>query len=139
MDSNKYTILIILGIWFRNFKIDSLMICWNNDYISKNEFLEKYLTTLYREWATRKQCYVSLSIMESEYVTLSVFITEALWLRYVLNDMHLVLPIVIFEDNQSCISIAKDPCNHWRSKHIDKKYHFLRDVIKRKEFTKFFY
>ncbi|KAG6616793.1 Integrase catalytic core protein [Phytophthora cinnamomi] len=39
----------------------------------------------------------------------------------------------IFEDNQSCIKMTKNPVNHGRAKHIDIKYHHIRDEVKRGE------
>jgi transposase-like protein len=41
-------------------------------------------------------------------------------------------PTVIYVDNQSAIKLAKNPVQHGRSKHIDTRYHFLRDHVKRK-------
>ena len=50
---------------------------------------------------------------------------EAIWLRQLLNNVHCNdgLPIVINEDNQAAISIAKDPKDHPKTKHIAIKYH----------------
>ena len=36
------------------------------------------------------------------------------------------------EDNQSCIAMAKNPQQHGRSKHIDIKYHFVRELVENK-------
>lgn len=41
--------------------------------------------------------------------------------------------LVILEDNQSCIKMTKNPVNHGRAKHIDIKYHHIRDEVKRGE------
>ena len=40
------------------------------------------------------------------------------------------LKLVIFEDNQSCINMTKNPVNHGRAKHIDIKFHHIRDEVK---------
>ena len=37
--------------------------------------------------------------------------------------------MIVYEDNQSAIAMAKDPQFHGRSKHIDIKYHFIREQI----------
>ena len=42
-------------------------------------------------------------------------------------------PTVMFEDNQSAICLAKNPSNHSRAKHVDIKYHFIREAIEKKE------
>ena len=47
------------------------------------------------------------------------------------NDMAAKEPIVIYEDNQSAISMAKNPQFHGRTKHIEIKYHFIRDQVKK--------
>ena len=39
--------------------------------------------------------------------------------------------LTIMEDNQSCIKMTKNPVNHGRAKHIDIKYHHIRDEVKR--------
>ena len=38
-------------------------------------------------------------------------------------------PITVFEDNQSCISLAKNPTFHARTKHIDIRHHFVREAV----------
>ena len=40
---------------------------------------------------------------------------------------------VIFKDNQPCIKMTKNPVNHGRAKHIDIKYHQIREKIKQEE------
>ena len=42
-------------------------------------------------------------------------------------------PFTIFEDNIPCIRIAEEPREHQRTKHIDIKYLFIRDMIKQKK------
>lgn len=88
-------------------------------------------------WSSHKQSTVSLSSTEAEYIALTEAVCEAKWLRTLLNEMGIECtePTVIFEDNQSCISIAEEPRHHKRMKHIDVKYNFIRDVIANKEVT----
>lgn len=83
-------------------------------------------------WSSKKQLCVALSSTEAEYIALSTAVSEACWLGSLLLDFDLFLvvhPIVIFEDNQSTIKVAKNPENHKRLKHIDIKYHFIRDKV----------
>ena len=44
-------------------------------------------------------------------------------------DFNLDVPIKIYVDNDSAINLAKNPVFHQRSKHIDIRYHFLRDQV----------
>lgn len=80
---------------------------------------------------TRRQNTIAVSSMEAEYIALFEGIKEAMCLKALLFSINISIPkpIVIFEDNMSCISIANNPTNHKRSKHIDIKYHFSRDMI----------
>lgn len=54
-----------------------------------------------------------------------------MWLRSLLKELgyEQVEPTKIYEDNQACISVAQEPKEHKRMKHIDVKYNFLRDII----------
>lgn len=82
-------------------------------------------------WGSRKQATVSLSSTEAEYVALAQGICEAKWLRSLLEELGFAInqPVIIFEDNQSCIKVAEEPRAHKRMKHIDVKYHFIREAI----------
>ena len=42
---------------------------------------------------------------------------------------HRIPNRTIFEDNQGCIDLSKNPVHHRRSKHIENKYHFVRDKV----------
>ena len=56
---------------------------------------------------------------------------EALWLRVLLREMGFEQTdaTVIKEDNQSCIALAKNPSKHQRTKHIDIRFHFVREQV----------
>ncbi|KPI92981.1 Copia protein [Papilio xuthus] len=88
-------------------------------------------------WSTRKQMSVAASSTEAEYMALYEAVREALWLKSLAVSMHICIdkPIVIFEDNNGCISIANNPTNHKRTKHIDIKYHFSREQIEKNVIT----
>ena len=82
-------------------------------------------------WQTKKQQTVALSSCEAEYQGLAAAVQEATFLRslmceMVYQQMHLT---VIGDDNQSCIKLATNPVMHKRSKHIDTKYHFIREKV----------
>jgi hypothetical protein len=82
-------------------------------------------------WRSQKQAVVALSTAEAEYMAASSSVQEAVWLRGVLNDAGVIVnqPTVIYEDNQACIEIIKNPKDHGRTKHIDIRYHFIRDKV----------
>ncbi|GFV19633.1 retrovirus-related Pol polyprotein from transposon TNT 1-94 [Trichonephila clavipes] len=88
-------------------------------------------------WRTFKQKSVSLSTMEAEYVSLTEAAKEFIWLKNVIDNKSLNLELsenVMFCDNQAAISFSKSPVENYRTKHIDVRYHFLRNWIYDKVF-----
>jgi hypothetical protein len=85
-------------------------------------------------WCSRKQSSVALSTAEAEYIALSVAVREAVWLHKLLTDLfdHEMDPTTIHCDNQSCVKLSENPVFHDRSKHIEIKYHYIRDMVQRK-------
>lgn len=86
-------------------------------------------------WLSKKQPIVTLSTCEAEYVAASVCVCHAIWLRRLLDQMELKQPeaTVIRVDNKSAIELARNPVNHERSKHIDVRFHFIRDCVKERD------
>ena len=82
-------------------------------------------------WKSKRQPTVALSTAESEYMALSAACQEAIWLRRILRNFssEQKSSTIVFEDNQGCIALAKNPVAHDRTKHIDIRYHFIRDLI----------
>jgi len=82
-------------------------------------------------WRSKKQTCVALSTAEAEYIALASAAQEAAWIRQLTTDMRSgpTGATVIFEDNQSAISMVKNPQYHGRAKHIDIKYHLIRDLF----------
>ena len=82
-------------------------------------------------WASRKQNSVALSTCEAEYMALSVTTQEVIWLCRLLEEMRCEQkePTTIWEDNQGAISTAKNPVFHNRTKHIQIRYHFVREAV----------
>ena len=75
-------------------------------------------------WKSKKQSCVALSTAEAEYMALSSVAQEAIWLRELISDLGnpQLQPTLIMEDNQSAISMAKNPQFHSRTKHINIKF-----------------
>jgi len=72
---------------------------------------------------------VAASSTEAECMPLFEAVREALWLKSLLESVHIQFErrIKLYEDNQGCISITNNPSCHKRSKHIDIKYHFTKE------------
>eukprot|EP00253_Pinus_taeda_P015435 PITA_15435 len=86
-------------------------------------------------WSSKKQSVVALSSTEAEYVAVTSASTQALWLKKILEEIgeKQVQPTVIYCDNVSAIKLAKNPVHHSRTKHFDMKYHFIRDLVQKKD------
>ncbi|KAI3655823.1 hypothetical protein MP638_003036, partial [Amoeboaphelidium occidentale] len=79
-----------------------------------------------------KQTLVATSTAESEYIALSTASNTAIWLRslycYVMNTVE-VDPITIYSDNNACISIATTDSVTNANKHIELRFHIVKDRI----------
>jgi hypothetical protein len=86
-------------------------------------------------WSSQKQPIIALSSTEAEYIALASAARESIWLRRFLNEIGLEQsgPSEIRVDNQSAIKLAHNPEFHKRSKHIEVKYHFTRELVEKKE------
>ena len=82
-------------------------------------------------WSSKKQAIVTLSSCEAEYVAATSCVCHAIWLRNLLKTFRMEQenPTEIYVDNKSAIALAKNPVFHDRSKHIDTRYHYIRECI----------
>jgi len=79
-------------------------------------------------WMSRKQTSVALSMMEAEYMAISDAARESIAHITFFNSISIELPVpILYTDNQAAESIAKQELEYQRSKHIDVRYHFIRD------------
>jgi hypothetical protein len=79
-------------------------------------------------WASKKQNSVALSTAEAEYIAAGHCCAQLLWMRQTLRDYGYKLSKVpLLCDNESAIRMADNPVEHSRTKHLDIRYHFLRD------------
>ncbi|CAL2243024.1 unnamed protein product [Prunus armeniaca] len=83
-------------------------------------------------WSSKKQQVVTLSTTEAEFIAAASCACQAVWLRRILEELHCIQkkPTLIYCDNSSTIKLSKNPVLHGRSKHIDVRFHFLRDLTK---------
>jgi hypothetical protein len=81
-------------------------------------------------WLSKTQATVALSTTEAEYVAAATAAQELLWQRQLLQELGIPTPrpSIMNEDNSSAISLMKHPKNHSRCKHIDIKWHFIREA-----------
>lgn len=85
-------------------------------------------------WKANLQSVVSLSTTEAEYIALTEAVKEGSWLRGLVNDLGIIQSrVTVHCDSQSAIHLANHQTYHERTKHIDVRYHFVRDVIDSKK------
>ncbi|XP_070014717.1 secreted RxLR effector protein 161-like [Nicotiana sylvestris] len=87
-------------------------------------------------WSSKKKSCVSLSTMEAEYVALASATQEVVWLKkfleHLLDIAETTKAVLVYCDSEAAISSTKDPKFHCKTKHIDIKYNYARDMVKRK-------
>ena len=86
-------------------------------------------------WRSVKQSCIADSTMEAEYVAACEAAKEAVWLRKFLTDLEVVpdmdKPLTLYCDNSGAVANSKEPRSHKRGKHIERKYHLIREIVQR--------
>ena len=72
-----------------------------------------------------------MSSYEAEYVAAAAVAMQAVWLSRLIADIQgtEAKSVKLLVDNKSAIALSKNPVHHDRSKHIDLRYHFIRDCV----------
>ena len=82
-------------------------------------------------WTSKKKSIVALSSCETEYIALVSTVCDIIWLKNLLDSLkHLQKATTVLVDNMSTIKLAKNPVQHEMSKHINTRFHFIRDHVK---------
>jgi hypothetical protein len=86
-------------------------------------------------WISKKQLIVTLSICEAKYIAATSCVCHEIWLRNLLKEssMPQVEPTKILVDNKSAIALTKNLLFHVQSKHIDTRYHYIREYVANKD------
>uniref|UniRef100_A0A8I7BEB6 Integrase catalytic domain-containing protein n=1 Tax=Hordeum vulgare subsp. vulgare TaxID=112509 RepID=A0A8I7BEB6_HORVV len=107
---------------------------WAGDKVGRKstsgacQFLGRSLVS----WSSKKQNCVSLFTVEVEYIAAASCATQLLWMRQTLKDYGITYRHVsLLCDNESAIKISENPIDQPRTKHIDIRYHFLRDHVQK--------
>ncbi|GJU21303.1 retrovirus-related pol polyprotein from transposon TNT 1-94 [Tanacetum coccineum] len=83
-------------------------------------------------WSSKKQDCTSMSSAEAEYVSLSACCAQVLWLRTQLTDYGFHFDkIPMYCDSKAAIAISCNPVQHSRTKHIDVRYHFIKEQVEK--------
>ena len=82
-------------------------------------------------WCSKNQGIVALSSCEAEYVAAC----QTNWIEMLLSELKAVevTKMKVLVDNKSAIDLANNPLSHGRSKHIERRFHFLRDQVNKEK------
>ncbi|GKB16092.1 zinc finger, CCHC-type containing protein [Tanacetum coccineum] len=88
-------------------------------------------------WASQKQRCVALSSCEAEFMAATMAACQGIWLRRLLSEItgQNIPPATLLVDNRSSLDLMKNPVFHGRSKHIDIRFHFIRECVENGEIT----
>lgn len=86
-------------------------------------------------WCSERQDSVSRSTTESEYIASSEAVRELVWLKRLLMELIGPFEPSLMMDNASAVKLVKNPEQHKRTKHIEVRYHFIREKYYNKEFS----
>ena len=86
-------------------------------------------------WTSKTQKTVALSTTEAEFVALNEAARDGMFLRGLLKElgMEQTGPSIIYEDSTGAEALAKNPVHHSRTKHMDVKYHYIRELVRAEE------
>jgi len=87
-------------------------------------------------WFSKKHNCVSLSTVEAEYIAVGSSCSQLVWMKQMLKEYNVEQDVLtLYCDNLSAINIFKNPIQHSRTKHIDIRHHFIRDLVEEKVVT----
>ncbi|KAJ9535203.1 hypothetical protein OSB04_un001716 [Centaurea solstitialis] len=128
-----------LGLWYPNDSSFDLLAYTDSDYGGANMDRKstsggcQFLGTRLVSWQCKKQTSVSTSTAEAEYIAAANCCSQVLWIQNQMLDYGLTfLNTPIYIDNTSAISIVNNPVKHSKTKHIEIRFHFIRDCNEKK-------
>ncbi|KAJ9566218.1 LOW QUALITY PROTEIN: hypothetical protein OSB04_002184 [Centaurea solstitialis] len=117
-----------LGLWYPKDSNFELKAYTDADHVGCK--LNRKSTSV--SWSSKKQNCVSLSTAEAEYVAAASCCSQVLWMKTQLADYgYKFHRIPIYCDSQSAIKITANPVQHSKTKHIDLRYHLIKDHVEK--------
>ena len=79
---------------------------------------------------------MSLSTAEAEYIVVRSSCSKLVWMKQMMKEYNVEQDVLtLYCDNLNAINISKNPIQHSRTKHIDIRHHFIRDLVEEKVVT----
>ncbi|KAA0047030.1 putative mitochondrial protein [Cucumis melo var. makuwa] len=127
----------LMGLVFRKIDKKTIEAYTDSDwtgFVVDRKSTSGYCTFVWGNLVTcrsKKQNVVSRSSAEAEYRAMSLGICEEIWLQKVLSDLHqkCETPLKLFCDNKAAVSIANNPVQHDRTKHVEIDRHFIKERL----------
>lgn len=126
------------GIWYKRGSVAELKVFTDSDYAGDVEGRKSTSSYTFMmsggavAWSSKKQSVVALSTTEAEYIAAAICACQVIWMRRILQEMEFALEdnvTTILCDNTSTIKLSVNQMFHNRSKHMDVRYHFLRNLV----------
>ena len=83
-------------------------------------------------WSSRRQNTTAQSITKAEYIAISEVAKDVQWLRQFIEELSINSSPTIYTDNEAALKLTKTQTFHQRSRHVDHKYHYIRELVNRK-------
>ncbi|KAK2428718.1 putative mitochondrial protein [Trifolium repens] len=92
-----------------------------------------FLGTNLISWFSKKQNCVALSTAEAEYIAAGSSCSQLVWMKQMLKEYDVEQDaLTLYCDIMSAINILKNPVQHSKTKHIDIRHHYIRDLVENK-------
>ena len=81
-------------------------------------------------WSSQKQSVVALSYCEAKYIAATTATCQVVWINRLIGELinNEEIKVNLMVDNQSAITLSKNPVHHNPTKHIDTRYHFIQEL-----------
>ncbi|GJY76783.1 hypothetical protein Tco_0481899 [Tanacetum coccineum] len=127
-----------MGIWYSKDSGFELIAYSDVDHAGCNDDCKRksagiqFLGEKLVSWSPKKQNCIAMSIAEAEYVSLSACCTQVIWMRTQLLDYGFCYnKIPMYRDSKSAIAISCNPVQHSCTKHINIRYHFIKEHVEK--------
>ena len=124
------------GVWYNKDTSDVLAGYSNADWVRNVDNRKStlggcfYVGNNLVSWISKKQNFISLSTAEAEYIATGSCCTQLLWMQKLLHDYGICQEhLTIYCDNTSAINIFKNLVQHSRTKHIEIRHQFIRELV----------